>query len=88
MIVHLGKRCSEPAEGNSQWKQFVLRNELPNEICLVEMPVSSTNLRSRTSFLFLNVKTGAVFVWHGAKSAGVVREGAKQFATSLKGKSV
>jgi len=83
MVVHLGKRSSESQDSTRTWKLFVVRNEMPNEICLLEVPVAAKSLRSRTSFLLLNIQTGAAFVWHGAKSVRSVQKATMQIATNL-----
>lgn len=83
MVVHLGKRSSESQDSTLTWKLFVVRNEMPNEISLLEVPVAAKNLRSRTSFVLLNVKTGSAFVWHGAKSVRSIQKATMQIATNL-----
>jgi len=71
MIVHSGKRegPSSPDVGPAAtWRLFSVRNELPGEAHLSELPVDSSCLRSRTSFLLIGLTTGIVFLWHGVKA--------------------
>ncbi|XP_052827709.1 uncharacterized protein LOC106868432 isoform X6 [Octopus bimaculoides] len=75
MIVHVGKREEEETNTQEPWKFFCLRNEKSNEICLIELESANTSaLRSRSSFILLNVQTGKVFIWHGSKSSPNTRE--------------
>jgi len=77
MIVHYGKRegpSSSPTPGAAAaaaatWRMFSVHNELPGESYLSELPVDSSCLRSRTSFLLVGLSTGIVFLWHGIKAS-------------------
>ncbi|CAI9716253.1 supervillin-like isoform X4 [Octopus vulgaris] len=75
MIVHVGRREEEETNTQEPWKFFCLRNEKSNEVCLIELESANTSaLRSRSSFILLNVLTGKVFIWHGSKSSPNTRE--------------
>ncbi|GAB1597773.1 uncharacterized protein LOC115211517 isoform X3 [Argonauta hians] len=75
MIVHIGKREEEETNTQGPWRFYCLRNEKSNEICLIEIDSANISaLRSRSSFILLNVQTGKVFIWHGSKSPSNTRE--------------
>lgn len=62
----------------------MVRNELPNEAYLLEIPLQSAQLRSRGSFLLLNVNTGLLFLWHGVKTTNQTVLRAREIALSLR----
>ena len=66
MIIHSGKR-DEPTAG--RWRLYTLRNELPLEAYLWEIPADCRNLRSRASFILVDCEKSVLHVWHGAKSS-------------------
>jgi len=72
MIVHSGKREGPPSTSSSDavanWRMFSVRNELAGEAHLSELPVDSSCLRSRTSFLLVGLTSGIIFLWHGIKA--------------------
>ena len=86
MVVHRGKREDERSNTQGSWRCYILRNELPFETCLFEVPCAAENLRSRTSFFILNVKTCMLYVWHGAKASSQCRERAMEVAKTLEKK--
>lgn len=43
------------------------------EVCLVQVPCSVRQLRSRTSLVLLNTQTGAALVWHGSQAHPATR---------------
>lgn len=45
-----------------------------NETHLNEVLCSTTQLRSQTSFIFLNSENGTLFIWHGKNSSDVIKE--------------
>lgn len=45
-----------------------------NEAHLTEVPCSTTQLRSQTSFVLLNSENGSVYVWHGNGSSDAIKE--------------
>ena len=84
MIVHCGKRGGGELNGASKWRLFVVRGELEGEAHLVQLAaVGPTALRSRGSLLLVNIATGIVYVWHGAKSLKHTRQVATAAATCL-----
>ncbi|CAH1789919.1 unnamed protein product, partial [Owenia fusiformis] len=84
MIIHIGKREEEETNTQGPWRLYLVRNELANESYLVEVKCFTTSLRSRASFLLLNVKTGLLYVWHGCKSPESARVNALGIANKLK----
>jgi len=66
MIIHAGKR-DEPS--SRRWRLYILRNELPLEAYLWEIPAECRNLRSRASFVLVDCEKSALYIWHGAKSS-------------------
>ncbi|KAK6166060.1 hypothetical protein SNE40_022841 [Patella caerulea] len=84
MIVHIGKREEEESNTQGPWRLYCVRNELENELCIVEIKLCVDNLRSRSSLLLLNVKTGHLYIWHGCKSPDYTRKNARIVADKLK----
>ena len=84
MIIHIGKREEESTNTQGNWRFYCLRNEYENEMCLIEVPTEISSLRSVSSFLLLNVKTGALTVWHGCKSPEHTRKLSVKAAENLK----
>jgi len=84
MIVHSGKR-EDPSSSSTAatWRMFSVRNELPGEAYLSELPVSSSCLRSRTSFLLVGLTSGIVFLWHGIKAADHTVRRAQELTVGL-----
>ena len=80
MVVHIGKRDSEPAE---RWRLYIVRNELPAEAYLWEIPMESQNLRSRTSFILVDRDKSTLFIWNGAKSTDEIIDRAKTMAAQV-----
>jgi len=66
MIIHSGKR--EEAVSR-RWRLYMLRNELPLEAYLWEIPTECRNLRSRASFVLVDCEKSVLYVWHGTKSS-------------------
>ncbi|XP_046380954.2 supervillin-like isoform X3 [Haliotis rufescens] len=86
MMVHVGKREDASTNTQGSWRFFCVRGEYTNEMCLVEIPLCTDNLRSRSSFILLSVKTGLVYIWHGAKSPQHTRKIAVKAVDNLKEK--
>ena len=84
MIIHIGKREEESTNTQGNWRFYCLRNEYDNEMCLIEVPTEISSLRSVSSFVLLNVKTGALTVWHGCKSPEHTKVLALKAAENLK----
>ena len=88
MIVHSGKREGSPcgtaaAAAEATWRMFSVRNELAGEAHLSELPVDSSRLRSRTSFLLVGLTTGIVFLWHGVKASDHTVRRAQELTVAL-----
>jgi len=66
MMIHSGKRDTPSSR---RWRLYILRNELPLEAYLWEIPAECRNLRSRASFLLVDCEQSVLYVWHGAKSS-------------------
>ena len=73
MIIHIGKREEESTNTQGPWRCYCVRGDYDNEGCLIEIPAVIECLRSRSSFIFLNINTGLVYLWHGAKSSQHIR---------------
>jgi len=81
MVVHIGKRDDEPT---NRWRLYIVRNELPAEAHLWEIPVKSQNLRSRSSFILVDREKSTLFIWNGAKSTDEVTKRVKTMAAHIK----
>lgn len=68
MIVHAGKREDPSTSTAGSWRLYSVRNEMPGEAYLYELPVNARCLRSRTSFILLGLAAGLLFLWHGVKA--------------------
>jgi len=77
MIIHSGKR-DEPV--NHRYRLYVLRNELPLEAYVWEIPAECQNLRSRASFILVDRENAEVYVWHGAKSSFQMKQRVMEMA--------
>ncbi|XP_069701361.1 uncharacterized protein [Periplaneta americana] len=86
MMVHAGRReeDDETQKTDGAWRLYICRGELLQEGTLVEVPCSVRHLRSRASSVLLNTATGAIYVWHGAKSQPHSRKIALAAAQHLK----
>ena len=58
---------------------FTLKSTYPNEIFLSEIVCSVKNLRSRSSFIFININSSVIYLWHGCKSSDEKRKLIKKF---------
>ncbi|XP_078701607.1 uncharacterized protein LOC144927773 isoform X5 [Branchiostoma floridae x Branchiostoma belcheri] len=83
MVVHIGKREEEDTNTQGPWRFYCIRGELPQEACLRELPVDVHRLRSRSSFLLLNIKMTRVYIWHGCKAHQGTRAVARRAASML-----
>ncbi|XP_023931088.1 supervillin-like [Lingula anatina] len=86
MITYIGKREEESTNTQGSWRLYAIRGELETETNLVEVPAKVECLRSRSSFLLLNIKTGYLYVWHGCKCTANTRKNALAAAQRLKNK--
>ena len=87
-IVHIGKREEEATNTQGPWKCYCVRNVLENEMCLIEVLADMSSLRSRSSFLLLNIQTGKLYVWHGCQSPKYTKKLAMAAAEKLKNRFV
>ncbi len=70
---------------DNEWQMFELRGELKEESHLIELKsVSPENLRSKTSFLFLNKQANMLIVWHGCCSNEIQKELIVECANNFK----
>lgn len=76
MTIHSGKRDSKLQKRK---KLYIVRGELSNETCLLEVPCDCSSLRSRSSFLYVG-SSSCVNVWHGSSSSKITREVCARFA--------
>lgn len=53
---------------------FYVRGLFPNEASLVEVECKIQNLRSRTSYLFINPLSHLIYIWNGSKCLNHMRE--------------
>ena len=74
MIVHIGKREDAATNTVGPWRLYCVRGDEAGEVCLLEIPVSIANLRSRSSLVLLNTHTGITYIWHGVKSPKHTRQ--------------
>lgn len=51
------------------WRLFMVNGANEDEAHLNEVFFSSTQLRSQTSYIFLNSENGRLFIWHGKESS-------------------
>jgi len=81
MATHSGRRQeSEPAK----WRLYIcLAGSREKEASLLEVPPSTRQLRSRSSLLLVEAKSGRVFVWHGSQSHKVTKAAALRTAQQL-----
>ena len=78
LVVLLGKRSQASLQLN--YRMFALKSTFPDEMFLVEVECSSRNLRSRSSFIFINASTSKmIYIWHGCKTSEGNRKLTKQF---------
>lgn len=84
MIVHKGKKEEKLPSSNKGARLYMVRNELPDEAYLMEIPVQVDSLRSRSSFLLLNAESDQLTIWHGARSPEHTRKRAKELVNTLR----
>ncbi|CAC5373882.1 SVIL [Mytilus coruscus] len=83
-LIHIGKREEESTNTQGPWKCYCVRNVLEDETCLIEVSADISSLRSRASFLLLNIHTGKLYVWHGCQSPKHTQNLAVTAANKLK----
>ncbi|KAJ8957583.1 hypothetical protein NQ318_020624 [Aromia moschata] len=72
MIIHDGKR--DEAENAQKPRLFMVRGEVEDEIYLMEVPLSMSSLRSRSSFVIIDTENEQITIWHGSKSSDQKRK--------------
>ncbi|XP_070156872.1 supervillin isoform X1 [Polyergus mexicanus] len=82
MIVHSGKKSEKKRE--KQWRLYICRGILDSETFLIEVSCSTRQLRSRGSFVLLDIENAKVYIWHGNNSLRHIRENAIKAANQLK----
>ena len=86
MVVHAGKESED--KHYRRRRLYWVRNEVEEEACLVEVPMTSSSLRSRGSFVLVDVGgEAAMFVWHGGKAQETTRQRATACANHLNAKT-
>ncbi|ESN97493.1 hypothetical protein HELRODRAFT_114173 [Helobdella robusta] len=66
-----------------RYKLYAMRNDFVENAYLLEVECRVKNLRSRGSYLLIDVKQGDVVVWHGCKSSSEVRNVMKKLADAI-----
>lgn len=66
MIVNLGRHSEDEKFKNT--RMYFVRNEGDDESCMVEIPVTSANLRSRGSIIICDPPEKTIYLWHGTKA--------------------
>ncbi|XP_033727899.1 supervillin-like isoform X5 [Pecten maximus] len=84
MMIHIGKREEEDTNTQGSWRFYCVRNDCTNEACLMEVQAGMECLRSRSSFILLNINSGLLYIWHGAKSPDHIRVLTKAAVDNLK----
>ncbi|XP_044598078.1 supervillin-like isoform X3 [Cotesia glomerata] len=81
MVVHSGKKSDK--QNVKKLRIFVSRGAEENETCLIEVPCSPRQLKSRGSLVFVDNKLRKISVWHGRHSLTHIRENAVHAAQKL-----
>ncbi|CAF5083736.1 unnamed protein product, partial [Rotaria magnacalcarata] len=81
--IHMGKR-NQSKERKSHWRLYVFLGEIEVENHWWELPIDSTNLRSRTSFLFIDNVKNIMLLWHGCGTTDEQRFLANKSAMKLR----
>uniref|UniRef100_A0A6P7GW16 Supervillin-like n=1 Tax=Diabrotica virgifera virgifera TaxID=50390 RepID=A0A6P7GW16_DIAVI len=81
MIINKGKR--DGTEKSDKPSLYILRGEKVNEIYLMEVPLAMSSLRSRSSFVIIDVEGEQVIIWNGIKSTDQKRLVAKRAVENL-----
>ena len=90
MAIHAGKRPALDIRtkytDESSVRLYCIRNEIPSEACLLQVPPHCESLRSRSSFVLLCCELGEVLLWHGCKANEGTRDSAEHAAKQLMAK--
>lgn len=71
MVVHSGKKSEKKCEKR---RLYICRGTLETETFLIEIPCSTRQLRSKGSFILLDIENEKLYVWHGNNSLRHIRE--------------
>lgn len=82
MTIQSGKRGE--TDESERWRLYIVRGEVEEEAHLLQVRRCVAALRSRGSLVLVNLSTGTVFLWHGAKSLKHTRQVASAAAAALK----
>lgn len=82
MILHRGKR-DELMKQRANWRLFIVLGNDVNETLLSEVDCNRSQLRSRTSMLLVNGRTGKIILWHGIKSSAHTKDVARACAEEI-----
>ncbi|KAK2589098.1 hypothetical protein KPH14_001925 [Odynerus spinipes] len=82
MIIHMGKKADKRFD--QQWRLYICRGTLESETFLTEIPCSTRQLRSRGSFILLNIEGAKIYVWHGSNTLPHIKKNALYAANKLK----
>lgn len=81
MVISNGKR--DEVKNEDKPRLFIVRGEVESEIYLMEVPLSMNSLRSRSSFILINIETEQIVVWHGVKSSKQKKKVVKETVEKL-----
>lgn len=84
MVVHAGCREDDQENKTGPWRMFCIRGEVPVEGSMLEVECRCRSLRSRASLIIVNPQDGLVYLWHGCKSQGNVKEVGRKAANCIK----
>ncbi|XP_063981805.1 supervillin [Diachasmimorpha longicaudata] len=82
MVIHSGKRA-EQKEGEGI-RAFFCRGSREQETSLLEVPFSSSQLRTRGCLLFVDGQKGVVYVWYGRNCLSRGKENAFHAAEAVR----
>eukprot|EP00794_Sanderia_malayensis_P005929 gene5929-6615_t len=82
MVVNLGRQSEDTKFKNT--RMYYVRNEDQGEACMVEMPVTSANLRSRGSIIVCDPPDKTIYLWQGTKASDELQERAVGCAKSYR----
>ncbi|XP_057338621.1 supervillin isoform X1 [Microplitis mediator] len=82
MVIHSGKKSDK--RNHNKLRIYVSRGAEKSETCLIEVPCSPRQLKSRGSLVFLDSKSEKISVWYGRHSLSHIRENALHAAGKLK----
>ncbi|KAI4497986.1 hypothetical protein M0802_006810 [Mischocyttarus mexicanus] len=86
MVIHMGKKADKRSD--QRWRLYICRGTLESEVFLTEIPCSTRQLRSRGSFLLLDIKCTKIYVWHGTNALPHIKKNALFAANKIKDKQL